>query len=154
MQLKDCYTGVYNSLCGDSAGNTMDKLINIAFKDQFYLRFKYKPQCSDHIAGHDSIERASSDVYVDPAKNKPESDYSQSNSASSSSYRICRQSVMLSHVVLSVLLLSLQRVFVSSWEWWNIQLHMYKVLHNLQIVTYMGFLSVQWISCFVPLSRG
>ncbi len=113
MLLKDCYTGVYNSICGDSAGNTMDKLINIAFKDQFYLRFKYKPHCSDHIVGHNSIERASNDIHVNPENKAPESDYSHSSSASSLLYRICRQSVMLLHVLLSVLI-SLLPVLVSS----------------------------------------
>ena len=47
--LKDCYSNIYNTACGKTAALTMGGLIAAAFEDPFYLRFKYKPNCEDHV---------------------------------------------------------------------------------------------------------
>lgn len=43
-----CYENAFTSGCGSAGGAVVAEAIKRAFKDPYYLRFKYKPDCALH----------------------------------------------------------------------------------------------------------
>ena len=45
-RLRNCYHQVFKDGCGDIAADVVDNMMQKAFADPYYLRYKYKPDCS------------------------------------------------------------------------------------------------------------
>ncbi len=48
MDLRSCYEDVFTAGCGETGGRVIGGLMTEAFRDPFYLRYKYKPDCDLH----------------------------------------------------------------------------------------------------------
>lgn len=46
--LNECYESVFTKGCGERSSHAIVGLMSDAFKDPFYLRYKYRPNCAVH----------------------------------------------------------------------------------------------------------
>ena len=65
-----CYEDAFTSGCGNTAGAVIVEVIKRAFNDPYYLRLKYKPDCSLH-AGKVDRKPVTRTVYRNSGNSRP-----------------------------------------------------------------------------------